>query len=290
MTLTMEAVCAPKGSLSDSYSTIVKGINALDSTEVKPVEIEIPEGKDLRVALWAYSHDDVATGDRILKCDISLPVCDVINNVYQLKQQLYYKAGKSGRTISWQEVIVDFKVEDNKAYAQTKVYRTCSVNNKLQRQTDWIDHKNKDKNSFSEAIGKTMTNLLNELNDDYEMWNEKSLYNLEVQNFVGLAASNKLKAKKWYAVHPLEGKEIEVTFIIANIDESKKTSYSYEIGGVYGIENTVLTKVYTNDDKYIDMNENEMITVKGIVKKVRFSDSDFSTEYRISSIEIEETE
>ena len=128
----------------------------------------------------------------------------------------------------------------------------------------------------------------------YNEWADKCYTNLSVQQLAGATAGNKLKAKKWFEAHPIEGKSIQSEFSFKNLAESDKDGYSYKITGSYmsmnGVDiSLIFATIYSNDDKCMDFKEGQKISVSGKITKVNYSGtSEFSTKYEISSIVIEE--
>ena len=104
----------------------------------------------------------------------------------------------------------------------------------------------------------------------YKSLEKKAYSDLQLQIIAGKQAPNKLKAKKWYENHPIEGEEVDVVFNFYSLAESDNSEYAYVLSGLKDL--TVIT-VYSNNDNYIDYVEGSKVTTKGVVNKVRYSEN-----------------
>ena len=165
------------------------------------------------------------------------------------------------------------------------------------------DGNKKDKETVS---GNKTMNTMNEMflnvfnkkfsswtDEEYERKYKESITNFDVLNSVSHYSPNKLKAKRWFANHSLDGETFSLSFVFADIAESTMDGYAYKLGGfipgttLYKELEPVLVSFFSNNDDYIDLQTGTPIKVMGKVVKVNYS-SDFDSKYQITSIDVVE--
>ena len=127
------------------------------------------------------------------------------------------------------------------------------------------------KNQYGKLFSELLKVCINKIGEeDYKTLEKKAYSDLQLQIIAGKQAPNKLKAKKWYENHPIEGEEVDVVFNFYSLAESDNSEYAYVLSGLKDL--TVIT-VYSNNDNYIDYVEGSKVTTKGVVNKVRYSEN-----------------
>ena len=276
---------------SGPFGDLAKSLNSLDSRPVEAMEGTFPDGKDLFPILWKYVYDEPVLegktlgGEKTLGFSAKLNKYNVITNSFVFTQQVTYKFGIN---LQMQESVVSVTQEGNKIKVQTSSFRTFGVDKTGKKTTDGVEAGKKlmEQNS-SNIMQSLIDTALNISQDDYKVWEEKAYSNIWVQQSVALDAGNKLKAKKWYNAHPLEGKNVCISCIFTDIKESKNDKYEYMIGAVVGMENPIIIYFYSNNDSYIDLKTNQSMEITGTITKVNYS-GEYSSDYCIESLVIEE--
>ncbi len=275
-----------------SLHNISKTINALDGTKATPATGTIPAGKDIFPIVWKYAYNEPTLEKGVLAFQAEIKSIDLYNKSYEMVQRVYYKFGIG---LQCQESFFTVQQEDVNVSVLTTKMHTFGVDRNLKRT-------NEPYASQPKSLVVNSQNILNDMVKDaetleeakYNEWADKCYTNLSVQQLAGATAGNKLKAKKWFEAHPIEGKSIQSEFAFKNLAESDKEGYSYKITGSYmsmnGVDiSLILATIYSNDDKCMDFKEGQKISVSGKITKVNYSGtSEFSTKYEISSIVIEE--
>lgn len=262
------------------------GKSLLGSNDAKPATGTLPADTELLPVVWNLLYAKPEEGDKTIRKIKNFSKLDVINNEYVFTQVLIFKFGLG---LQGQETKLKITGDGNSFTVETLAMETYSVDKKGEQTTTGNENP---KSSWT----KNSANVVKELEEraaalkkeGYDEWLEKATYNLTVYAAVGRFSANKLKAKKWYGAHPLEGKKVEkVPFYVQDIDESKKDGYSYMIKGMSVLnkaEDTPLITIYTNNDAYIDLKDDQFIEISGTVEKVNFSD--LGTDYKVSAITI----
>ena len=271
------------------------GKSLLGSDEAKPASGTLPSDVELLPVVWNLLYAKPAEGDKTIRQIKKFDKLDVINNNYEFTQVLIYKFGLG---LQGQESKLKITGNGNSFTVETLDMRTYSVDKEGKKIIPKNSTKDSEQNPKS-SWTKNSANIAKELGeraealkkDGYAEWLEKSTYNLTVYAAVGRFSANKLKAKKWYGSHPIKGKKVEnVTFYVSNIDESKKEGYAYMLTGMSVLnkaEDTPLVTVYSNNDAYIDLKDDQFIEISGTVDEVGFS-GDYEKDYKVTSIVITE--
>ncbi|MBQ9206954.1 MAG: hypothetical protein IJ158_09605 [Treponema sp.] len=271
------------------------GKSLLGSDEAKPATGTLPADVELLPVVWNLLYSTPAEGDKTIRQIKKFDKLDVINNEYEFTQVLIYKFGLG---LQGQESKLKITGNGNSVTVETLDMRTYNVDKEGKKITSKNSVKTSEQNPKS-SWSKNSANIVKELEEranalkkgGYDEWLEKATYNLTVYTAVGRFSANRLKAKKWYGEHPIEGKKVEkVPFYVSNIDESKKAGYAYMLGGMSVLnkaEDTPLVTVYSNNDAYIDLKDDQFIEISGTVEKVNFS-NDYDKDYKVTSIVITE--
>lgn len=271
------------------------GKSLLSSDEAKPATGTLPDNVELLPVVWNLLYAEPAEGDKTTRQIKNFGKLDVINNEYLFTQVLIYKFGFG---LQGQETKIKITGSENNFTVETLDMRTYNVDKNGKKVISKNSSRDSEQNPKS-SWTKNSANVAKELEeraaalkkDGYEQWLEKATYNLTVYAAVGRFSANRLKAKKWYGEHPIEGKKIEkLSFYVSNIDESKKAGYAYKLEGMSVLnkaEDMPLITVYSNNDAYIDLKDDQFIEISGTVEKVNFS-SDFEKDYKVKSIDITE--
>ena len=265
------------------------------SDEAKPATGTLPSDVELLPVIWNYLYAKPAEDDKTVRQIKDFAKLDVINNSYEFTQVLIYKFGL---VLQAQETKLKISGEGNSFTVETLDMRTYNVDKNGKKVTSKNSARESEQNPKS-SWTKNSANVVKELEErasnlkksGYEEWLEKATYNFTVYSAVGRFAANKLKAKKWYNEHPFEGKKVEkMSFYVSDIDESKKPSYAYMLKGMSVLnkaEDTPLVTVYSNNDAYIDLKDNQFIEISGTVDSVSFKE-DYKNNYIVSGITIVE--
>ena len=124
--------------------------------------------------------------------------------------------------------------------------------------------------------------------EEFAKADTKLLTTLPYYCAVSSTAGNKLKAKKWYNEHPIEGLAFSDTYSFRSIDESKDPDFAYELK--FAFFDTELQvhffSVLSNNDAYIDLKEDAKVKIEGTIRSVKFND--FGNDYSVSNIIIVE--
>ena len=123
---------------------------------------------------------------------------------------------------------------------------------------------------------------------DFTAADAQMLTNLSAYCDVAQTAANKLKSKKWYNEHPIEGLPVSGKYYFWGIDESKTPGFAYELNFAFFDKNMkpYFFSVLSNNDSYIDLKEDTAVNINGVIRSVSYSD--FGNEYKVSKIVIEE--
>ncbi len=278
-------LCGNIFAASSGFGSLMKSLNSLDGSKVEPVVVETVEGRDLFPIIWKMTHEELPVEGKVVGAKNTLNYANVIENEYEVITYVYFK---NGLGLSCEETQLQIKADKTNISVLTVSMYTYNVNKQAERTGDKLENQKSSMNKKATTVADGLLNSLKNISDDeYQKWFYAAYYNLDTQIAVSSYAANKLKAKKWYEKYSLEGKEISIKFLFADIKESKSGTYSYELGGLYGSYQPVLVTVYTNNDEYIDVATDSSITINGVVKNITYS-GDYDTDYRIKSITIEE--
>lgn len=270
---------------SSPFGDLAKTLNSFDTNPAEAAEGTFPEGKDVFPIIWKYVNDEPVLADKVLGFTAKINKYNVIANNYTFTQQVIFKFGI---TLQMQESVINVSQEGNKIKVQTTSMINYGVDKNWKKITDGTENQRKALEQNSKNVLQSFIDTASKLSDDdYKQWEEKAYCDIWVQQSVSSQAGNKLKAKKWYNAHPIEGKQVSIPCIFADIQESKNDKYAYMLGAVVGMENPILIHFYSNNDSYIDLKENQSMVISGTVSNVVYSD-EYSLEYCIKVITIEE--
>lgn len=267
------------------FGDLGKSLNAFDSSSPEAEEGNIPEGQNLLPIIYRYTHDEVGKVEKVIASTATLKVANPLEDAYEIETEEYFKYGIGNQC---QVSVFTVKKVDGKFQVVTTSVFTYSADKKCNKSGEPIAGSAKKMNAYS----KSMVAVLEEVfsmttGDEYTKWEEAAYSDLEIYRSVAKFAPNRIKAKKWYDSHPLEGKTIEIKFAASSIKESKKKGYSYELSGMlWGTIDTIV-HFYSNNDDYADLKNGSAVTVKGRVSEIRYS-PDHAREFRIEAINVEE--
>lgn len=262
-----------------------KSFKALDGTAIENVKGTISADKELFPIVYCYVNGEHSVSGKIQAIKINLNKANVIENEYEITQKLYYKAALGNQC---QESKMIISVQDGNFFVQTVSFVNYNVNSKGDLTGEKIEMSKKAMNQNSQNLVSDLELLCTQLNgEDYAAWADKAYSDFEIQLNLGNYAANRLKSKKWYEKHPLVGKLVDIPFMFTNIKESKIEGFDYQLEGLAGLSSTVLLKVLSNDDKYIDTKDETVLRIKGKVRDVSYS-SEYEQEYKIIEVVIEE--
>ncbi len=255
---------------ADEFSSLTKNLNALSGTKAAAATGTIPEGKDLLPVLW-YNATKEVPGEKILSRDFQFTEIDAFNEVYSFDYQYSYKFGFMTQTtvceMKIQRTDSTFQVVTEKMYVAGK---TPSENRASSQKS-----MNEIASQFAQILTDYYTKLSQEQYD--EVYNE-AYTNLYVIASVNEHGTNKIKLKKWFDAHQIQGKEFNSKIYVTKIDESQKEGYAYKIEGRGGyskikeahfaqkakhkelyltdlLMSGIPVRFYTNDEKFIDLKE-----------------------------------
>lgn len=268
--------------------------NALSSgsdSSATPVEGTLSEEKDVFPILWKWTHSEIALQDGVLGASIEMKSFDVMAKTYSINQKVYFKYGFG---LQCQEGDYIIKQEGTKITVTTTSLVTYAVDKNFKRKTDPIKNQPKTLVEYSKSILDSLVKDASEIDaTEYNEWFDKCYTDLIVQQSAGVAAGNKLKAKKWYEAHPIIGKTIETQATMSQLSESKKTDYAYQMNVLLinidknYVETNISITVYSNDDAVLDYKQGQTVKIKGKITDVKYT-GDYAQYYVINSLTIEE--
>ncbi len=285
-TLLLSAV-AIFGAIADSaFGGLAKTLNSFDASKAEAIEGKLPDGRDIFPILWKYVYDEPTLPEKTLAFSAKFNSYNLFKNQYVITQQVTYKFGFSLQMQESKFLVVQ---DGQKFTVATTSMKTYTVDKNGKKTNDGIDANKKSMNQNSKNIAEDFAKTASSLStDEYTKWSDSSYSNLFVQQSVWKDAGNKLKAKKWYAAHPIEGKKISVHCGFADIDESKEKGFAYKLNCVTNSDKPILITLYSNNDSYLDLKSNQNFNFTGTVKKVNYADSDFDLDYCIKSVVFED--
>ena len=275
------------GIFADStFSDLAKTLNSFDSSKSEAISGKLPDSRDIFPILWKYVYDEPTLPEKTLAFSAKLNGYDVMKNQFIITQQVSYKFGFS---LQMQESKFLVTQDGQNFSVATSSVKTFTIDKNGKKTNNGIDGNKKSMTQNSKNIAADLEKTASSLSaEDYAKWSDAAYSDLLVQQSVSKLAGNKLKAKKWYSAHPLEGKKIKASCFFANIDESKNGKFAYKLSCVTGGEKPILITFYSNNDSYLDLKSNQTLSFSGTVSKVNYADSDFDLDYCIKSVEIEE--
>ncbi len=266
---------------------IEKLANSMDKTAIKGVEGVIPEDKTLRGAVNLLLDIKPDEGDKKINViQPNLESVDLLNDVYEIRLKVIYKLAIGHACESSYAVI---SKTENGFSVIIKEYNTyaCKADGSVVGDIRDMSAKYFDKlakwyvDSIIELCEKTSA-------DDFTAADSQMLTYLRAYCEVSETAANKLKAKKWYNEHSIEGLPISGKYYFWGIDESKVPGFAYELNFAFTDKNLKahFFSVLSNNDEYIDLKEDTGVMINGVIRSVSFSD--FGNDYKVSDIVIEE--
>lgn len=277
----------PNSSTYNLLNNIDKLSKSMDKSQINGVEGIIPEGKSLRGAFYLLSLTQPdGSNDKLKNIIMEIKSIDLLNDIYSIRMKTVSKIAvghscqDSTATISRTENGFIAKVENFTTYA-------CDINGKSSGEIRDMSAKYFDE--MAKWYAETITNLCNNTSDeDFAAADAKMMTSLKFYCAVSEIAANKLKSKKWYNEHSIEGLPISGTYYFWGIDESKTDGFAYELNFAF-IDDALKShffSVLSNNDAYIDLQEDTEVKINGVIRSVKFSD--FGNDYKVSSIIIEE--
>ncbi len=269
------------------FNNINKLANSMDKTEVKGVEGAIPEGKTLRGGFYLLTQvqpEDL--GAKIKNVIIDIKSIDLLNDSYSLRMKTISKIAIG---FSCQDSTVTIAKTDNGFISKVEKLTSyaCDINGSAIGEVR--DMSAKYFNEIAKWHTEEIISLCEKTSDEeFSKADSRLLTTLPCYYAVSNTAGNKLKAKKWYNEHPIEGLPISDTYNFWSIDESKDPDYAYELKFSF-FDNDLQAhffSVLSNNDSYIDLKEGTKVKVEGTIRSVKFSD--FGNDYKISNLVIVE--
>lgn len=269
------------------FNNINKLANSMDKTEVKGVEGAIPEGKTLRGGFYLLTQVQPADlGAKIKNVIIDIKSIDLLNDSYSLRMKTVSKIAIG---FSCQDSTVTIAKTDNGFISKVEKLTSyaCDINGSAIGEVR--DMSAKYFNEIAKWHTEEIISLCEKTSDEeFSKADSRLLTTLPCYYAVSNTAGNKLKAKKWYNEHPIEGLPISDTNNFWSIDESKDPDYAYELKFSF-FDNDLQAhffSVLSNNDSYIDLKEGTKVKVEGTIRSVKFSD--FGNDYKISNLVIVE--
>ncbi len=269
------------------FNNINKLANSMDKTEVKGFEGAIPEGKTLRGGFYLLTQvqpEDL--GAKIKNVIIDIKSIDLLNDSYSLRMKTVSKIAIG---FSCQDSTVTIAKTDNGFISKVEKLTSyaCDINGSAIGEVR--DMSAKYFNEIAKWHTEEIISLCEKTSDEeFSKADSRLLTTLPCYYAVSNTAGNKLKAKKWYNEHPIEGLPISDTYNFWSIDESKDPDYAYELKFSF-FDNDLQAhffSVLSNNDSYIDLKEGTKVKVEGTIRSVKFSD--FGNDYKISNLVIVE--
>lgn len=270
------------------FGDIANNLNAIASSNATSSDVfegNIPEGQDLYPIIYRYTHDEIVKADKVVDAKIVLKKANLIEDEYQIGSQVYFKFGIG---LQCQDSVFTVKKDGDKYKVITTKFETYNVDKKGKQSGDPITANIKTMNANSKNVITGIDNTFNNTKDDeYKHWEDLAYSDIKIQCNLGEQAPNRLKAKKWYTAHSLEGKDVELNFTFIDIKETKKTGYAYEVAGLLVGNPEVLIYFYSNNDDFIDVKSETVVPIKGKVSSVKYS-GEYEVDYKIKAIMIDE--
>ena len=280
------------------FSNLANSINALtDNGEVDVVALPLVEGRSILPAIYKFTHEDrVVDGKKILKEEVSLTSINAYDNSYEVKYSLTYKFGLFTQK---QDSKVIINSDEKNIYVSTLSLVNYSVDRRGRATGDSAKMNRSSCRTNSEnIINEVMYILTNFSDEEYELYKEKAIYDLDFYSSINEHCPNTLKAKKWHKENDGIDKLFTIPLMtVAKVDLSDKDGFEYKISGCYLVPSndsslkSINITFYTNNDKYIEMNEGDNISFRGIAKKLTFDDTLFiNGPYALRNICLEDIE
>ena len=270
------------------FGDLSKTLNALSSAKSEAVSGILPEGRELLPVVWKYVYDEPLLVDKVEKVILRMVKMNPIDNEYIFEQDVVFKSFGGHRMQSAQVSAT----QNGQQFTVTTLKMTaCTVDGYLKPIGERTEIAAKSQTQNSKNIAGEIEKSAKELSEeDYQKWAESAFCSLDVQAAVAVTATNKLKAKKWFSAHSLEGKKTSGSIFVSGVDESKREGYSYKVTGVahVGEEGKINVEFHTNDDRYADVESTQTVRISGKVAKVTYTSDYGARPYGVSGVIVEE--
>lgn len=254
-----------------SAQTLMQNLNGFTKTKVATGTV--PEGKTLLPAVYEYVKGfNVAEGN-VGACDFL--AFDVTNDFYRIKQSIIYKAGLG---FSNQTTLFEVSLDGNVFTVNTTEMTNTTVDKKGKAIGPVRDAANSSLTKSNKITVECLEKIFSSDDETWKKLNEKAYSDIDVIICFANNAANKIKAKKFFNDHPVEGKNIEFKFVFYEIDESNVEGYAYKLSGLYTCRFTkevspVAIYFYSNDDSLAEKNNGSVIEVKGKIDSINFDET-----------------
>ncbi len=280
------SVFAKSGSTS-LLNSLDKLAKTLDNSSVNGVEGVIPEGKTLRGGFYLLTKlKPEELNEKVKGTIVEIKSIDLLNDSYSLRMKI---VSKNVIGLSCQDSTVTIAKTDNGFISKVTKYTSYACDNNGSAIGEVRDMSAK----YFDELAKWYTDEIiflckNTSDEEFANADAKMLTTLPCYYAAAGLAGNKLKAKKWYNEHSIEGLAILDTYNFMGIDESKDPDFAYELKfSFFDSELKIhFFSVLSNNDSYIDLKQNTDAKVEGIIRSVQFSD--FGNDYKISNLVIVE--
>ena len=266
---------------------IEKLSNSLDKTEIKGVEGTIPEGKTLRGGVRLLLDIKPDASDTKVKAILpEVQSIDLLNDVYKIHMKVISKIAIGH---SCEESWAAISKSENGFLVKIEKFKTYACNPDGSSVGDIRDMSAKYFDKLAQWYVDSLIELCTKTSEeDFAAADASMLTALRYYCEVSETAANKLKAKKWYNEHPIEGLPISGKYSFWGIDESKTPGFAYELKFSFFDKNlkAYFFSVLSNNDSYIDLKEDTAVNINGVIRSVSYSD--FGNDYKVSDIVIEE--
>lgn len=276
-----------KSNSNGLFNSLDKLSKSMDKSAINGVEGTLPEGKTLRGGFYLLTQvQPEELNEKVKNVIIEIKSIDLLNDSYSLRMKAISKIA-IGFSCQDSTVIISktdkgfiSKVEKLTSYA-------CDINGSVNGDVRDMSAK------YFDEIAKWYTEEIISLcekssDEEFAKADSKLLTTLPCYYAVSNTAGNKLKAKKWYNEHSIEGLPISDTYYFWGIDESKDPDFAYELKFSF-FDNELKAhffSVLSNNDSYIDLKEDTKVKIEGTIRSVKFSD--FGNDYKVSNLVIVE--
>ena len=205
---------------------IEKLSNSLDKTEIKGVEGTIPEGKTLRGGVRLLLDIKPDASDTKVKAILpDVQSIDLLNDVYKIHMKVISKIAIGH---SCEESWAAISKSENGFLVKIEKFKTYACNPDGSSVGDIRDMSAKYYDKLAQWYVDSLIELCTKTSEeDFANADASMLTALRYYCEVSETAANKLKAKKWYNEHPIEGLPISGKYSFWGIDESKTPGFAY---------------------------------------------------------------
>ncbi|MBQ6781584.1 MAG: hypothetical protein IJP62_10185 [Treponema sp.] len=285
--MVLVALVTSFGLFAGPFGDLSKNLNALSSAKSETISGTLPSGREILPVLWKYAYDEPVLVDKVEKVIIKITKLNPIENEYVFEQDVIFKSFGGHRKQSAQ---VSVRQDEQKFFVTTLKMTACTVDGNLKPIGEVTEIATKSQTQNSKNIAGDLERFAKELSaDDYQKWSEAAYGSLVVQSAIAENATNKLKAKKWFSAHPIEGKKTSGRIFVTSVDESKREGYAYKVTGTANItqKNSISIEFHTNDDRYVDVKATESVNISGTAVQVQYT-PDYESFYGVSRVVVEE--